>query len=239
MPRPLRPVDKGLIYHVINRGNNRQNVFEKPEDFEAFLRSMRDLKERRPFELYGYCLMTNHVHLLIQPLETTISRVMQSLLVSHTQRYHRHHKSGGHVWQGRFKSPVIQDDGHLLKVLRYIEANPVKAGMVDCAGDYAWSSFAAHGLGQSNDLLDPVAAYLRTAGDADADAKETRQRKWCRYVHRPPDEEESVSIARSIESGLPYGSERWIKSLSRRLKLDLTIRPRGRPRKEDKGKNAT
>ena len=76
MPRPLRPIDKGLIYHVINRGNNRQDVFRKAEDFEAFLRAMSDLKERRPFELYGYCLMANHIHLLIKPLETTISRLM-------------------------------------------------------------------------------------------------------------------------------------------------------------------
>ena len=100
MPRPLRPVGKGLIYHVINRGNNRQNVFDKPGDFEAFLNSMRDVKERRAFELYGYCLMTNNIHLLIKLLATTISRVMQSLLVWHTQRYHRHYKSGGHVRQG-------------------------------------------------------------------------------------------------------------------------------------------
>ena len=147
MPRPLRPIEQGLIYHVINRGNNRQGVFLKERDFEAFLQAMRDLKERRPFELYGFCLMTNHIHLLIKPLETTISRVMQSLLVSHTQRYHRHHKSGGHVWQGRFKSPVIQDDEHLLTVLRYIEANPLRAQMVKRAEDYAWSSFRAHGLG--------------------------------------------------------------------------------------------
>ena len=227
MPRPLRPIDKGLIYHVINRGNNRQNVFDKPEDFEAFLRSMRDLKERRPFELYGYCLMTNHIHLLIKPLETAISRVMQSLLVSHTQRYHRHYKSGGHLWQGRFKSPVVQGDGHLLRVLRYIEANPVKAGMVDRAGDYAWSSFAAHGLGEPNDLLDPAPAYQRTDNDPKA-----RGRKWSSYVHRRPDEDELQAIARSIESGLPYGSETWIKALSGKLKLDLTIRPRGRPRKQ-------
>ena len=229
MPRPLRPVDKGLIYHVINRGNNRQNVFGKPEDFEAFLRSMRDLKERRPFELYGYCLMTNHIHLVIKPLDTTISRVMQSLLVSHTQRYHRHYKSGGHVWQGRFKSPVVQGDVHLLRVLRYIEANPVQAGMVDRAGDYAPSSFAAHGLGEPDDLLDPAPAYQQTAGDADA---KTRQRKWSRYVHRRSDEDESLAIAQSIATGLPYGSESWIKALSRKLKLDLTIRPRGRPRKQ-------
>ena len=114
MPRPLRPIDDGLIYHVINRGNNRQDVFHKPDDYTAFLRALTELQQRWPFELYGYCLMTNHFHLLIRPLESTISRLIQSLLISHTQRYHKHHRSGGHVWQGRFKSPVIQNDEHLL-----------------------------------------------------------------------------------------------------------------------------
>jgi REP element-mobilizing transposase RayT len=98
MPRPLRPIDDGLIYHVINRGNNRQDVFHKPADFQAFLTALADLKERKPFELFGYCLLNNHFHLLLRPKGASISRIMQSLLVSHTQRYHRHYRSGGHIW---------------------------------------------------------------------------------------------------------------------------------------------
>jgi putative transposase len=147
MPRPLRPIAKDLIYHVINRGNNRQKVFRKPEDFEAFLKALGDLKKRKPFELYGYCLLNNHFHLLIRPRGSSISRIMQSLLVSHTQRYHKHYRSGGHVWQGRFKSPVIQNDEHLLTVLRYMEANPLRANLVQRAEDYPYSSYRVHGLG--------------------------------------------------------------------------------------------
>jgi putative transposase len=87
MPRPLRPIEDGLIYHVVNRGNNRQDVFRKTGDFAAFLNALRDLKQRKPFALYGYCLLNNHFHLLIRPLEgASISRIMQSLLVSHTNR---------------------------------------------------------------------------------------------------------------------------------------------------------
>ena len=89
MPRPLRPIQDGLIYHVINRGNNRQPVFLKNGDFEAFLKALAELKERKPFELFGYCLLTNHFHLLIRPTAASISRIMQSLLVSHTQRNKR------------------------------------------------------------------------------------------------------------------------------------------------------
>ena len=225
MPRPLRSIAPGLIYHVINRGNNRQQIFFDDADFVAFLKAMSDLRERKPFELYGYCLMSNHFHLLLRPLQDDISRVVQSLLVSHTQRYHKFRRSSGHVWQGRFKSPVIQDDDHLLTVLRYIEANPLRAKMVRRAGDYAWSSFAAHGLGDRNEFLSECQPYLEQS-----EYPKVRQRRWSAYVHQTPTEEEVAAIRRSVERSLPYGDRPWVERLSAKLGLDLTIRPRGRPR---------
>ena len=221
MPRPLRvtPSADGLVYHVINRGNNRQAVFDSDGDYRAFLKAMADLKERMPFDLYGYCLMSNHIHLLVRPRDCSISRVVQSLLVSHTQRYHRYHRSGGHVWQGRFKSPVIQDDDHLLTVLRYIEANPLRAGMVERAGDYPWSSFACHGQGWDDPLLDAVAAYEALAGYA-----AVRQRRWSAYVHAELGEVELAALRRGSATGLPYREAGWVHRLATRLKLDLTIR---------------
>ena len=227
MPRPLRPVDSGLVYHVINRGNNRQAVFRKEGDFQAFLAALADLKERKPFQLFGYCLLNNHFHLLVRPTgESTISRIMQSLLVSHTQRYHRHYHSGGHVWQGRFKSPVVQSDEHLLTVLRYIEANPLRAQIVERADDYRWSSYRVHGLGEKDDLVDRLVTYEALGMQAKA-----RQRKWAEKVHRPIVEAQLAAIRRSCATGLPYGTSAWVKRLANRLDLDLTIRPRGRPRK--------
>lgn len=228
MPRPLRPIDDGLVYHVMNRGNNRQPVFFAEGDYVAFLDALAELKERRPFELFGYCLMTNHVHLLLRPGEFSVSRIVQSLLVSHTQRYHRFHQSSGHVWQGRFKSPVIQDDEHLLTVLRYIEANPLRAKLVRRAEQYRWSSFACHGTGAGNALLDATPAY-----EALGARSATRERRWAAYVHQTPDAEELAAIRRSSATGLPYGEESWVDRLSRRLQIDLTIRPRGRPRKSE------
>jgi len=227
MPRPSRPIAGGLIYHVINRSNNRQPIFESEGDFVAFLKAIADLKERKPFDLFGYCLMTNQIHLLIRPREGTISRIMQSLLVSHTQRYHRFHRSGGHVWQGRFKSPVIQDDDHLLAVLRYIEANPLRAKLVERAGDYRWSSFCFHGRGESNLLVDPVLPYVALAAYL-----LVRRRRWSAYVHQTPEEAGLASIRRSNETGLPYGKPSWVDRHCGKLELDLTIRPRGRPRKD-------
>jgi putative transposase len=230
MPRPLRPIADGLIYHVINRGNGRQKVFVHEGDYLALLRAMADLKERKPFDLFGYCLMTNHVHLLLRPRPgQSVSRIMQSLLVSHTQRYHRHHGTGGHVWQGRFKSPVIQDGEHLLAVLRYIEANPVRAKMVERAGDYRWSSYAAHGQGQPDELLSPLPEY-ESLGARPA----VRRRRWSAYVQHRPAEDELSAIRRSTETGLPLGDRPWVARLAKRLQLDLTIRPRGRPPKQVK-----
>jgi putative transposase len=226
MPRPLRPIDDGLVYHVINRGNNQQQVFFDDGDYEAFFLALAELKARKPFALYGYCLMENHFHLLLRPEGGSVSRIMQSLLVSHTQRYHRFHGGGGHVWQGRFKSPVIQDDAHLLCVLRYIEANPLKAKMVRRAGNYRWSSFSTHGLGKPSELLDPLVTYEQLAP-----APAMRQRRWDAYVHQEPEEAELAAIRRSVETGLPWGEANWVQKLSRQLKLDLTLRPRGRPKK--------
>jgi len=226
MPRPLRPIEDGLVYHVINRGNNRQRVFAKKGDFDAFLAAIAELKERKPFELYGYCLLDNHFHLLIRPRGASISRIMQSLLVSHTQRYHKHHRSGGHVWQGRFKSPVIQNDEHLLTVLRYIEANPLRARIVRRAEEYCWSSYPHHGAGQANELVDRLNLYNELAA-----SPAVRQRKWAEKVHEPIEEQALAAIRRASATGLPYGNPAWVDRLAKKLELDLTIRPRGRPRK--------
>jgi putative transposase len=226
MPRPLRPIADGLVYHVINRGNNRQNVFRKDADYRAFLTALGDLKERKPFELYGYCLMSNHFHLLIRPHGTTISGIVQSLLVSHTQRYHKHHQSGGHVWQGRFKSPVIQNDEHVLTVLRYIEANPLRAKLVREAGEYAWSSYRFHGRGDANELIDPLVTYDELSSYAGV-----RRRKWAEKVHLPLEGQAEAAVRRSVQTGLPYGERVWVERLAKRLGVDLVTRPRGRPRK--------
>ena len=155
MPHPSRPVADGLLSHALNRGNNRAAVFLGPADYQAFLTALGQTKERYPFLLFGYCLMGNHFHLVVQPAPgQSISRIVQSLTVAHTWRYHQNRGGVGHVWQGRFRSPVIQEDDHLLTVLRYVESNPLRAGMVNDLASYPWSSYGVHGLGKPDGLTD-------------------------------------------------------------------------------------
>jgi putative transposase len=174
MGRLPRAIDDGLVYHALNRGNNRGDVVADDADHLAFLQAIADAKERYPFRLFGYCLMTNHFHLLLRPEpEQTISRILQSLTVTHTWRFQKRHRSSGHVWQGRFKSPVIQDDAHLLVVLRYVEANPLRAGIVTNSADYRWSGFPHHGLGRADPLVSAFPEW-EELGAPEAE----RRRRW-------------------------------------------------------------
>jgi putative transposase len=227
MGRLPRPIDDGLVYHAHNRGNNGAVVFADDEDHLAFLEALALAKDRYPFRLFGYCLMPDHFHLLMRPeAGQSISRILQSLTVAHTARFHRRHHSSGHVWQGRFKSPVIQEDAHLLVVLRYIEANPLRVKMVADLADHPWSSYPSHGLGQDDPLLSAFPAW-----DELGRTNSERRRRWRSKVHAVQAERELTAIRASLRSGRPYGSPQWLESTAERLDIDLTPRRRGRPHK--------
>ncbi len=114
MPRIVRGLADNIIYHVINRGNGRQEVFHKDKDYEAFMKLIAEAKERYTVKLYGYCLMPNHFHMTVKPEKgEELSKWMQWLMTSHVRRYHRYYGSSGHVWQGRYKSFMIQEDSYL------------------------------------------------------------------------------------------------------------------------------
>jgi len=223
MPRPLRPIADGLVYHVINRGNARQAVFFDEGDYAAFLGSLADLKQRNPFKLYGYCLMSNHIHLLLRPKKGhTISRILQSLLVSHTQRYHRCHQTCGHVWQGRFKAFPIEHDEHLLTVMRYVERNPVRATSIPVrkAQRWPWSSIGSTPREVERPSLHPGPV--------------PRGKDWLRWVNEPQTEAELGALRETLERGRPFGNESWQRATARQLGLESAMRPRGRPRKQAK-----
>jgi putative transposase len=229
MGRLPRIIDDGLVYHALNRGNNRADVFADDSDHLAFLEAIARTKERYPFRLLGYCLMTNHFHLLLRPGDgESISRILQSLTVTHTWRYHKRHRTTGHVWQGRFKSPAVQDDGHLLAVLRYIEANPLRAKMVPDLAGYRWSSYRAHGLGEADPLLDPLPEWERLGR-----TEKERCSRWRRHIAAGEAEKDLALIRSSVLSGRPFGSEDWVGETAKGLGVELTPRPRGRPRKQN------
>jgi putative transposase len=217
MPRTARASVGGLCYHVINRGNAQQRVFHKPDDFAAFARLLGEASERLPMRLLAWCVMPNHFHLVLWPRQDLdLSRWMQWLLTAHVRRYHRHYKSSGHVWQGRFKGFPIQQDEHLAIVLRYVERNPLRANLVPRAEDWLWSS-----LNGGNDEWRPVLH----------EGPIPRGKRWSEWVNGVESDAELNAIRHSIARGTPYGTHRWQVSTARRLGLESSLRPRGRPRK--------
>jgi putative transposase len=227
MGRLPRAIADGLVYHALNRDNNLGRVFADDADHLAFLEALRKTKERYPFRLLGHCLMSDQFHLLSRGESgQTISRILKSLTAWH---YHKRHRSSGHVWQGRFRSPLIQDDGHLLTVLRFIEANPVRANLVLDPSDYRWSSYGCHGLGEDDPLLSPI----RESDKLGRTASERRKR-WRAKVCARQKEGELTAVRNSLRSGRPFGADEWTERIAKRLNIDLTHRKRGRPRKVKK-----
>src|SRR3990172_9968876 len=158
MPRTARASAGGVCYHVLNRGNGRAKVFHKEGDYAAFVDLLAAANDRLPMRILGYVLMPNHFHLVLWPRAAgDLSRWMQWLLTSHVRRYHRHYHSSGHVWQGRFKAFPIEQDEHLIPVLRYVERNPLRAkGLpVRKAERWPWSSVGTPGKDVERPALDP------------------------------------------------------------------------------------
>lgn len=221
MPRTARASRGGYCYHVINRGNGRAQVFHKEGDYQAFVQLIGDACERLPMRVLGYCLMPNHFHLVLWPHKNgDLSRWMQWLLTAHVRRYHKHYHSSGHVWQGRFKAFPIEEDDHLLTVLRYVERNALRAEMVRRAEQWSWSSLP---IWQAEN----VPSYLDAGPVA-------RPRKWIEYVNTPLTAAELARVRRSVDRGTPFGSVDWAERTAKRLGLESSLRPRGRPRKAEK-----
>jgi len=142
MPRVARILLDNACYHVINRGNQKQNIFQEEPDFEKYLEILRHYKKKYNFKLYAYCLMPNHIHLVIDIRKTSdLAKIMQGLTQTYTVWFNNKYNKVGRLWQGRFKSMLIQKDKYLIDCLRYIELNPVRADITSSPADYSWSSW--------------------------------------------------------------------------------------------------
>src|SRR6056297_2861757 len=144
MPRVRRLKSETGIYHVVLRGNNKQTIFEDDEDNEMFLVTLDEYKKQSGYKLFAYCLMGNHLHLLLKTEKEDLGQIFQRIGASYVYWYNRKYDRTGHLFQARFKSEVVDTDNYLFAVLRYIHQNPVKARMVTRLEDYAWSSYGEY-----------------------------------------------------------------------------------------------
>lgn len=226
MPRTARAAEGGLIYHVLNRGNGRMSLFHKPADYAAFENVLAEGLQRHAVDLLSYCLMPNHWHLVLRPRTAdALGRLMGWVGVTHVRRHHQHYhtRGGGHLYQGRFKSFPVQDDVHFLTLCRYVEANALRAGLVQRAEAWTWSSLYRR--------KHPHAAAAPRPKLTLADWPLLRPRHWLELVNEPQCREQLEALRTSVNRGRPWGEDAWVRKTAERLALLFTLRPVGRPRR--------
>lgn len=221
MPRTRRQTPGGYVYHAINRSCARLALFKKDRDYEAFFRVLDEALDRHPIRILGYCVMPNHWHFVLWPKrDTDMTDFLRWLTHTHTMRWHVHNHTvgSGHLYQGRFKAFPVQADDHLYSLLRYVERNAQRAGLVKKAEDWRWSSLSHRLLG-----AEPVRRL--------SPWPVSMPRDWVRLVNQPQTEAEAEAIRRSVTRGRPYGDGAWEERTAKALHLESTMRSRGRPKK--------
>lgn len=221
MPRRPRLAVGDLAYHVLNRRVGRLPLFDTPSDYAAFEKILAEAYAATHVRIAAYCLMPNHWHLLLWPRrDGELSDVLRWVTVTHTQRWHAHHRTSGTgpVYQGRFKSFPVQTDEHFLTVARYVERNALRAKLVPRAEDWQWGSL-----------------WRRRQGDPKfttwlSDWPMERPRDWGVRVNRPHGASELEVLRTSVQRGRPFGDEGWVRRLAKRFGMESTLRPRGRPK---------
>ena len=223
-----RIIQGNCVYHILkSKGSGRSDIFRKDADYGAFLKILGEGRERFPIRILAYVLMPNHFHLVLWPNRMQgemLSDFMRWVQVTHTQRYHAHHgtSGSGHVYQGRFKSFPVQSDVHLRTVCRYVERNPLRAGLVKRAELWRWSSLferveveaAGRGL---------LAEWPERTGLDIA--------KWVELVNRVQTGAELKGLEESMKRGRPFGDGEWVAETAKAQELGASMNPRGRPRK--------
>lgn len=222
MPRTARIVIPGYPHHVVQRGHNRQATFERTDDFARYLRSLSELREECEVRVLAWCLMTNHVHLLLVPGRTdSLARLMKRLAGRQTRYHNAQARRTGTLWESRFKSSIVQRDGYLHACSRYIELNPVRAGIVVAPEDYPWSSCRER-LGSVEPSLLDDEWCPRSPALADA---------WREYLHDPLPAAESALIRTGVQRGHLTGSLRFNEEVAAILGRRVELQAQGRPRR--------
>ncbi len=217
MPRIPRGETKGGIYHIINRGNMRSQVYNDANDYEYFLKLLKTGTKKESIEIHAYCLMPNHFHLLLVPqIEGSLSRLMQWLMTSHVRYHHTKNKTSGHIWQGRFKSFIVEEEKYYITLLRYIEANALRANLVAQAEDWPYGSLNERIYSQKRLLHE---SYVELG------------KKWINYVNTPFNKNELDKVRNSVNRQAPLGEGEWQLKMATQYGLLSTLRDRGRPKK--------
>jgi len=228
MPRMARIVVPNTPHHIVQRGHNKQTVFVSDDDYRYYLANLFEWKERLSCKVYGWCLMTNHIHLIINPGEDvdSLGLLMKRLAAKQTRFVNRLEDRTGSLWEGRYKSCPIQTDEYLLACCRYVDLNPVRAHMVANPEDYRWSSYRTKiGLTQ-NKILDVDACYFGL-GQTLAQ-RQSRYRQW---VMQDTSESELTMIREASKHSQPIGSTQFATEIEEKLGVRVSLNKPGRPRK--------
>jgi putative transposase len=219
----VRRVDVGgMIYHVLNRANFRSRLFKQSAHYQDFLAIVEESLDFVPMRILAYCLMPNHWHLVLYPRgDGDLAKFLQRITLTHTQRLHSKTRTVGygHVYQGRYKSLPVECDRHFLTLVRYVERNAKRAGLVKRAEEWPWSSAHARRYGNERQkkLLSPWPM--------------AEPRAYLEWLNQSQGKEEIENIRHAIKKSRPYGSEKWVSRAVARFGLESTLRMRGRPRK--------
>ena len=229
MPRQPRIVLPGHPAHIIQRGNNRSATFYADDDYHFYLDALNTACKQYHCALHAYVLMTNHVHLLVTPTtESGLSRLMQSLGRCYVRYINHTYKRTGTLWEGRFKHSLIQDESYYLICSRYIELNPVRAGMVEHPADYRWSSYHHNALGLASPLIQPHTLYL-ALGHSTKERAEHYQSLF--QAHINPETLEAIREATNKDHVL--GNDKFKGEIEQMLKRKLTSYEHGGDRKSE------
>lgn len=229
MPRQPRYFIPGIPQHVIQRGVDRQAVFFESDDYDLYLHSLDEAAKRYGCQIHAYVLMVNHTHLLVTPgSERTVPLVMQAMGRGYVQTLNKKYDRTGTLWQGRYKASLVQDDRYLLACHKYIELNPVRAGLVSSPGDYSYSSFAYNANGNFDSLLTPHNIYESLASTAD------ERRAAYRELFVDTIAPEMLSTIRNTTNAcLVLGNDRFKDQIEALLGRSVRPGKDGRPRKSD------
>lgn len=225
MPRRARLAVPGIPWHIIQRGNNRSACFYAETDYRRYLQDLGEQAGKYGCRVHAYCLMTNHVHLLVTPQRTeSAGLMMKHLGQRYVQYINRTYRRSGTLWEGRYRSCLAQEDTYVLACYRYIELNPVRAGMVDHPADYAWSSYGCNGQGMENELISPHPLYAALGASREVCCKNYRE------LFRAHLETGLVDEIRHATNGnYVLGDARFCKDVAAMLQRRATPGKAGRP----------